>query len=115
MLLFISTAQVIKCLISLNMDYHTQSSSITKPLEKLAVPSFEGVKKNTFSEGEVLKHIIDCALAGMVSFFTIVATTGMNLNLSFKDIVIPLGSAILIGLIKFRDYWQTDVMHTIFF
>jgi hypothetical protein len=66
---------------------------------------------------DAIKHIIDCTLAFAISFFSILAATG---NISFHDALIALIPSVLVGLIKFRDYWNIRLnpqcqTHTILF
>ena len=55
---------------------------------------------------EWIKHAVDCSLAFGISFFSILGATG---NITLKDTLIAVVPSLLVGLIKFRDYWNTKL------
>jgi hypothetical protein len=56
---------------------------------------------------EVIKHGIDCLMAFAIAFLSSVLATD---SVTFRIILISLMSAILIGIIKFREFWNAEVM-----
>jgi len=54
----------------------------------------------------ILKHIIDCGMAFAISFLSILAATG---TITGKDLLVALIPSLLVGLIKFRDFWNIQL------
>jgi hypothetical protein len=55
---------------------------------------------------EIGKNIVDCGLAVMISFIS--AALALD-EVTFKCVFISFLSGLLIGLLKFRDYYQTQL------
>jgi len=58
---------------------------------------------------QVIKNIIDCGLAVMISFISAVLALE---EITAKCLIIAFLSGLLIGLLKFRDYYQTQLNPT---
>jgi hypothetical protein len=54
-----------------------------------------------------VKHVVDCILAFAISFLSAIAATGM---IDYKNLMIALIPSLLLGIIKFRDYWNTQLV-----
>lgn len=55
---------------------------------------------------ELIKHIVDALLAFGISFLS--ATLALN-EITWKGLLIAGCAAMLVCLIKFRDYWNTQL------
>ena len=55
---------------------------------------------------ELLKHGIDCLLAFAISFLSILGATG---TITWKDVGVAIIPSLLVGIIKFRDVWNTHL------
>lgn len=54
----------------------------------------------------ILNHIVDCILAFAISFLSMLAATG---EITLKYVLIALIPSLLVGLTKFRDFWNTQL------
>ena len=54
----------------------------------------------------IFKHLVDCGMAFAISFLSILAATG---TMTGKDLLLALIPSLLVGLIKFRDFWNTQL------
>ena len=54
----------------------------------------------------IIKHIIDASLAFAISFFSIWGATG---TITAQNALMALIPSVLVGLIKFRDYYSTQL------
>lgn len=54
----------------------------------------------------IIYNLIDCGIAFAIAFLTAVLLLG---EITLKGILISLGSATLVGLIKFRDFYSKQV------
>lgn len=55
----------------------------------------------------IFKNIVDCSLAVAISFLS---TTLVLHQITIGSVIVNLMTGILIGLIKFREFWTTKVM-----
>lgn len=54
----------------------------------------------------IIYNLIDCGIAFAIAFLSAVLVLG---EITLKGILISFGSATLIGLIKFRDFFSQEV------
>lgn len=63
--------------------------------------------KLKMNKNEIIKHIVDCGLAFAIAFLSaMLATEEMNI----KIIGISIMSALLVGIIKFQQFWTNEVL-----
>lgn len=55
---------------------------------------------------EITAHIVDCLLAFAISFLSILGATG---TMTLRDTGLALIPSLLVGLIKFRDWYNTTL------
>lgn len=58
---------------------------------------------------EIFKNIVDCSLAFMISFLS--ASLALE-EMTFKCLMIALISSLLVGMIKFKEYWSAQMPKT---
>ena len=67
---------------------------------------------------DYIKHLVDCSLAFFIAFFSSILASD---DINTKIIIISFSASALIGLLKFREYWNNQILgckekvHTIFF